>query len=552
MLNASGQEPEIWITKSSYEKIANDLKAIDDSTPYASSSSSPTLIEGHNGQEKGVIDTNGVTSSFSESYIVPKANMCNYWLKVNAIEHYGYLLRIFNHSVRHLQLEYLARIQKLDALEVERLKLNPNSRTSIVLGYMSKGLSSAGLLSEQKAESSEDLQTGGFAIKGFRKGSFIPPKSELLTPLRIAKDDSGVKSRDNSLDGSNKERKNFLSDYSSHNGSIVEEGETHINPKGGYILKGTTHIIETGAKLIEEGTSVAIQASSGLASEGLRTAQLAGRGAIKGVLEATRTLEMLTLGAYYHVSSTAFVTLKTRVSKSIAHQMLLSHEYYELEVTSAPSTKDIIWQNVSVPLAQIKLRKNIADATLIFGALFWSFVVAAINGISNLDKLAEEYKWLQAYEGTSFYLLLNEYLAVVILLILLAILPLVFDMISRNYECIKTESEIQNSIMSRYFYYQLANVYITVTAGTVFDSIQDIIDNPGSILSILGESLPNVSIYFANIIIVKTFTAVMFELVRAWPMICFYSVTLFTNKDKCTRRELRTGPFAAATMDYGE
>lgn len=44
-------------------------------------------------------------------------------------------------------------------------------------------------------------------------------------------------------------------------------------------------------------------------------------GALKGMLEATRTLELLTLGAAYINSSTAFITLKSRVAACCAHQV---------------------------------------------------------------------------------------------------------------------------------------------------------------------------------------------------------------------------------------
>jgi hypothetical protein len=63
-----------------------------------------------------------------------------------------------------------------------------------------------------------------------------------------------------------------------------------------------------------------------LCFQGIKTARVAGKGAIRSVLEATRTLELLTLGAYYTTSSTAFVTFKTRSARSISCQMLLSHE----------------------------------------------------------------------------------------------------------------------------------------------------------------------------------------------------------------------------------
>ena len=48
-------------------------------------------------------------------------------------------------------------------------------------------------------------------------------------------------------------------------------------------------------------------------------------GAMLGVFEATRTLELLTLGAYYRTSSTAFVTLTTRVAASCSHQVIITN-----------------------------------------------------------------------------------------------------------------------------------------------------------------------------------------------------------------------------------
>lgn len=118
-------------------------------------------------------------------------------------------------------------------------------------------------------------------------------------------------------------------------------------------------------------------------------------------------------------------------------------------------------------------------------------------------------------------------------------------------EGLKLESEIQNSIMTRYFYYQLANVYVSVGLGSIATSIHQIIDSPQSILSILGASLPSVSLYFVNLLIVKTFTALPLELMRIFPLLAILSVKSSMDKKKCTRRELRTGAFADPPMLYG-
>ncbi|CAM9281248.1 unnamed protein product, partial [Ectocarpus fasciculatus] len=250
-------------------------------------------------------------------------------------------------------------------------------------------------------------------------------------------------------------------------------------------------------------------------------------------------------------SSTAFVTFNSRVSKAISYQMLLSHKYFLMTVQSAPNPKDIIPANVSIPESQIIARRRIADGTLILGALFWSFVVASINGFSNLDKIAEDVSWLQAYSGTALYEIFNEYLAVLVLLILLVLLPLIFDIIARNYEGLKTESEIQNSIMVRYFYYQLANVFVSVGSGTIFNSLNEIIKSPERLAAILGENLPQVSIYFANLVITRSLLGLPIEMLRFWPLLSILGVKSCSDRKKMTRRELRTGVFYDPPMWYG-
>jgi hypothetical protein len=321
-----------------------------------------------------------------------------------------------------------------------------------------------------------------------------------------------------------------------------------------------------------------VRIAAGIATEGAKTAEFAAKGALRGVLEATRALELLTFGAHYKVSSTAFVTFKSRTAKCCASQMLLSHEYYSMEVHPAPNPNDVgqfrpssplsfrslyhsllsvaayvptVWENVSIPMPQIRIRKGIADGTLIVGAIFWSLVVTFISAISNLESISRVVPALQQYSTTGLYQFANNYLAIGLLLILLAILPFIFDFIARNYEGLKTESEIQNSIMTRYFYYQLANVYVSVGLGSVATSLHEILANPSSILGILGASLPSFSIYFANLVVIKTFTAVPIEMLRVFPVLDILGVSLCMDKRKCTRRELRTGAFADPPMLYG-
>ena len=99
------------------------------------------------------------------------------------------------------------------------------------------------------------------------------------------------------------------------------------------------------------------------------------------------------------------------------------------------------------------------------------------------------------------------------------ILPHVFSAVALHYEDRKTQSDIQKSIIGRYFYYQLANVYITVTAGSILDSLGEIVEHPSSILAILGKSLPNVVGYFVTFIVTKILAGLPLILLRSGALV---------------------------------
>lgn len=323
--------------------------------------------------------------------------------------------------------------------------------------------------------------------------------------------------------------------------------------KSNFESKTGNSVRKSVVKMAANSAAMVAGSVGGLAREGMKTAEIATKGAFKGMMEAKRTLELLTFGEYYRVSSTAFVTFRSRVAKCASHQMLLSHQHLTLYVKTAPNPMDIIWDNVSIPQRQVRTRRIIADVTLIVGAIFWSFVVGFLATISNLEFISKEHglQWLQEYNNTPIYAFLNNYLTLGLLLVLLAVLPLIFDVIARNYEGLKLESEIQNSIMKRYFYYQIANVYVSLGLGSLASSLHQVLNHPSSIFNILGSSLPLFSIYFANLLIVKTFTAVPIEMMRFYALAEYLSVFLCKDKRKFTRRELKTGVFANPPILYG-
>merc|ERR1712098_788530 len=57
--------------------------------------------------------------------------------------------------------------------------------------------------------------------------------------------------------------------------------------------------------------------------------------------------------------------------------------------------------------------------------------------------------------------------------------------------------------MQRYWYYTLCTMYVTVLSGSLLDSLGKVLERPHSVVQFLGESLPQVSVYFLSVVLSK-------------------------------------------------
>jgi len=142
------------------------------------------------------------------------------------------------------------------------------------------------------------------------------------------------------------------------------------------------------------------------------------------------------------------------------------------------------------------------------------------------------------FSGGQFSNFVNGYLPVVALLIIITILPRVFYWIAFSYEFRKTKCNVENAILTRYFYYQLANIYVTATAGSILDSLADILNHPSYALTILGYSIPKVVGYFVTLLMTKTFAGLPLVMLRGSSLLRMLFLKLFCREKFLTQREL--------------
>lgn len=159
-------------------------------------------------------------------------------------------------------------------------------------------------------------------------------------------------------------------------------------------------------------------------------------------------------------------------------------------------------------------------------------------------------EWVLTFHGGAYTSLINGYLPVVALLGLILILPVIFEWVAVNYECRKTFSDIQSSMLTRYFYYQIANIYVSVTAGSVLKSLADIIDHPSNLLPLLGESLPTMVGYFIALLVTKVMAGLPMIFLRFGALSRMLLVKTLSNENKLTQREL-DAVYRLEAVQYG-
>ena len=85
---------------------------------------------------------------------------------------------------------------------------------------------------------------------------------------------------------------------------------------------------------------------------------------------------------------------------------------------------------------------------------------------------------------------------------------------------------------------QLANIYITVTAGSLWTSLADILERPSNVLHLLGESLPTVNGYFVSLLVTKILAGLPIVFLRVGALSRMVFLRALFSKKKLTQREL--------------
>jgi hypothetical protein len=206
-------------------------------------------------------------------------------------------------------------------------------------------------------------------------------------------------------------------------------------------------------------------------------------------------------------TSTAYVEFTHPTTQSIASQALVHGELGELRVERAPAPLDVMFHNLGIRPELFLFRKVIVVVSILVLIFFWAVPIGAVASLLSLETLVSVIPWLSDVLKWSPLVesFIKGVLPTLAITIFLALLPTILDILSqtRGY---KSTARANMFVFTTYFYFQLFNVLLIFSiAGTIIKAFQDIIDSPRRIPEFLAESLPKVSPFFVNLILLHMF-----------------------------------------------
>lgn len=243
------------------------------------------------------------------------------------------------------------------------------------------------------------------------------------------------------------------------------------------------------------------------------------------------------------VSDKAFIEMKTFTASTIAIQSMHSSKPGAMEVVTSPEPRDVLWQNVYISKGAKKTRGLIGETLIILLIAFYVVPVALVSLLVSESALVSSSPRLaQLDQASAFFSSALAMVQPICLTVIQQLLPPLFIQISKA-EGLISFSEVQMKAFSRYFMFQVLNVFlVTAIAGSIFDTLAIILVNPEAAFEMLGNSLPRMSSFFITFVTVKCFFGLGVELVRTLSIVQNgIRYILFSNSTVREKRQVRIG-----------
>ena len=249
--------------------------------------------------------------------------------------------------------------------------------------------------------------------------------------------------------------------------------------------------------------------------------------------------------------NSGFVTL----NKSVLHSLItystnITHNTLQCTISHSPEPDDVLYEQLNITHISRIVREYAVLGLTIALVLFWSIPITAISALTTLSNIGKSVPFVLNIVNVSPILsgFLSGFLPSLAFIIFQALLPRILLWFTKL-EGKSSKSECDLGVYSKFYLFQFINFFIiTVLAGAVLNEITSLINNPTSIVSLFGQSIPTVATQFLNYVIIQTFVS--------WPMSLLSGVRLIIGtlqyKLLSVTEYERDSAHSGITLSYGE
>ncbi|KIX08416.1 uncharacterized protein Z518_03072 [Rhinocladiella mackenziei CBS 650.93] len=228
-----------------------------------------------------------------------------------------------------------------------------------------------------------------------------------------------------------------------------------------------------------------------------------------------------------------FVEFWKQTQAQSAFQMVAHHQPLHMSPrVIGLSPEEIVWSNMGITWRTLTVRNIFSLAFVTAMIVFWSIPVAVVGSISQISYLTEVVPFLSFINNCPDVILgvITNLLPVVMLSILMSLVPVIMRFMGKVAGK-PTLSLIELRCHESYFWFQLIQVFLVTTMTSAASAaVPQIIENPGSVTTLLAQNLPLASNFYISYFILQGLVFSSGELLRIAGLVLFNVMSSILDK----------------------
>eukprot|EP01138_Halocafeteria_seosinensis_P002272 gb/GECG01002325.1/.p1 GENE.gb/GECG01002325.1/~~gb/GECG01002325.1/.p1 ORF type:complete len:1267 (+),score=165.20 gb/GECG01002325.1/:1-3801(+) len=195
-----------------------------------------------------------------------------------------------------------------------------------------------------------------------------------------------------------------------------------------------------------------------------------------------------------------------------------------VEARRAPGPEDIHWSHVTVKEQLRQSRQWTTFWLTILLQFLYTVFVSAVSSLVTLENLTKLWPALGEFAEQHPFVrgLISGFLPTLIIESILALVPFLMEWFG-YLEYMPTYSQIAISASCKYFMFKAWQLmFVFLISGTVIDTFEFILHDPQRIVTMLGKSLPSLSAFYINLLMLRTLSMLPLLMLRPFWVILHY------------------------------